>query len=279
MITTNICKIIHQTWKDNNPPDKYHKFINSWKENHPDYEYKLWTDEDNDNLVRTDFPEFYEMYKGFNHFMMRVDFARYCILYKYGGVYVDLDFECIKPIDMLLYNRKIVLGSVKEEVLGSIVEIAFVATVKNHNIWKDMMYYIKYSRDSIIDNLYKHIFGSMCMVGMTTGPIAFTNFLSINKAYDTKDMKILSPVYLYPKNWMSTEFKTYNEYNESKNINISPKTYAIHHYEDSWLDETVKKRMFLLYKYKNTFKYIFIVLGLVFLIYTIYLTYNKYRRE
>lgn len=274
MLNTNICKIIHQTCKDNKPPKKYQKFIDSWKDKHPDYEYKLWTDEDNDNLVRTDFPEFYEMYKGFGHFMMRVDFARYCILYKYGGLYVDLDFECIKPIDMLLCNRDIVLGSVKEEVLGSIVEIAFIATVKNHHIWKDMMYYIKYSRDSIIDNLYKYIFGAMCMVGMTTGPIAFTNFLSINNMYDRKDIKILSPIYLYPKNWMSTDFATYKEYNNSKNINISPKTYAIHHYEDSWLDEKVKKRMFIVYRYKNTFKYIFIAMGIIFLLYTIYNKYN-----
>jgi len=32
----------------------------------------------------------------------RADFARYALLYQYGGVYADMDFECKRPFERLL---------------------------------------------------------------------------------------------------------------------------------------------------------------------------------
>ena len=41
---------------------------------------------------------------------MRVDAVRYFLRYHYGGVYADLDFEALKPLDALLVEKDLVLG-------------------------------------------------------------------------------------------------------------------------------------------------------------------------
>jgi mannosyltransferase OCH1-like enzyme len=35
---------------------------------------------------------------------MRADSARYMYMYKYGGLYADLDMECLRPMDELFGN-------------------------------------------------------------------------------------------------------------------------------------------------------------------------------
>jgi len=55
------------------------------------YEYKLWDRVQCDDLVKTHFPDYYQLWLDFEIPVMRVDFIRYCIISKYGGVYVDCD--------------------------------------------------------------------------------------------------------------------------------------------------------------------------------------------
>jgi mannosyltransferase OCH1-like enzyme len=43
---------------------------------HPTWEYKLWTDVDNRELVRRHYPWFLEMYDGFPQNIMRADAVR-----------------------------------------------------------------------------------------------------------------------------------------------------------------------------------------------------------
>ena len=38
----------------------------------------------------------------------KADFWRYCILYKYGGLYLDIKVELIKPIDKIIVNKNII---------------------------------------------------------------------------------------------------------------------------------------------------------------------------
>jgi mannosyltransferase OCH1-like enzyme len=39
----------------------------------------------------------------------KTDILRFEILYQFGGLHKDTDFECLKPIDDLIINRNIVL--------------------------------------------------------------------------------------------------------------------------------------------------------------------------
>jgi mannosyltransferase OCH1-like enzyme len=109
-IMPEIPKIIHQT----GPTDKtkwhpmWEKWSESWKIHFPDFEYKLWTDEMMDHFMKTEFPVFYKShYIKYPKHIQRVDVWRYFCLYKYGGIYADLDFECFSNFSKNLKHDKV----------------------------------------------------------------------------------------------------------------------------------------------------------------------------
>ncbi len=97
-----IPKIIHQTWKTDDLPDDYSRYRKTVRRNHPDWQHRLWTDADNRQLIQDHYPWFLTTYDGYKHNIERADAIRYFILLHHGGVYLDLDMECLKPIDPLI---------------------------------------------------------------------------------------------------------------------------------------------------------------------------------
>ena len=92
-----IPKIIHQIWVGPHPfPNKCKVLQKTWKKHHPDWKYKLWTDADVKELDLIN-EAAYEKAKNYGQ---KSDILRYEILYKYGGLYVDTDFECFRAFDI-----------------------------------------------------------------------------------------------------------------------------------------------------------------------------------
>lgn len=94
-----IPKIIHYCWFGRNPlPELAVKCIASWKKFLPDYEIKEWNEDNFDvNII----PYTQEAYK-VKKYAFVSDYARFWILYKYGGLYFDTDVEVIKPMDDII---------------------------------------------------------------------------------------------------------------------------------------------------------------------------------
>ncbi len=91
-----IPKVIHYCWFGRNPlPESAVKCINSWRKFMPDYEIKEWNEDNFDVNAIPYTAEAYQMKK----YAFVSDYARFWILYRYGGVYFDTDVELIKPID------------------------------------------------------------------------------------------------------------------------------------------------------------------------------------
>jgi len=63
------------------------------------YEYKLWDLKDCEKLIEEEFSEYSQLWKDFRFDIQRCDFIRYCILYKFGGLYLDCDIRPMKNID------------------------------------------------------------------------------------------------------------------------------------------------------------------------------------
>src|SRR5277367_699670 len=97
-----IPKIIHQTWCDEDLPTVLRPYVESWRQHHPQWEWRLWTDNDNRRFIRRHYPAFLKQYDRYPWPIQRVDAVRYFLLDHYGGLYVDLDFECLWPLDPLL---------------------------------------------------------------------------------------------------------------------------------------------------------------------------------
>lgn len=95
----HIPKIIHQTYKFNDLPHHFRVWREECMKLNPDWQFKLWTDEDNLRLVEEHYPHMLELYNGYDKFIKRVDMARYLFLHKFGGVYMDFDMTCLKPFN------------------------------------------------------------------------------------------------------------------------------------------------------------------------------------
>ena len=109
-------KIIFQTWKNKTPPKKMAYWAETWRSNNPHYEYILWDDADNRRFVAEKFSWFLPTYDSYDAEIKRADAIRYMFLYVYGGIYADMDFECLKPFDTLLDAYKgydIILGEME----------------------------------------------------------------------------------------------------------------------------------------------------------------------
>jgi hypothetical protein len=93
-----IPKIIWQTMKSNQVPAFMKDYADTWIENNPEYEYRFFDDDDMIDFISSDFPAYLEAFKKIKYGASKADLWRYLIMYKYGGVYVDLDCRCINPL-------------------------------------------------------------------------------------------------------------------------------------------------------------------------------------
>jgi hypothetical protein len=147
-------KIIHQlapkdssTW-----PEVWHTCQASWKKQYPDYQYMMWTDEKMDEFMRNEFPSYYQMYKNYHRNIYRVDAVRYFILYKYGGIYADMDVEVLKDFMSSVNPNKIhILESPYKH--NENCQNALMISPKGHPFWLHVFRELKRSqyRTCILD--------------------------------------------------------------------------------------------------------------------------------
>lgn len=105
-----IPRILHQTWKSDELPAEFRAWQESWKRHHPDWEYRFYDDSACRRLVGEDFPSLLSIYDECPHAVQRADIFRYLVVARHGGVYADMDMECVQPLDPLLEGRRAVFG-------------------------------------------------------------------------------------------------------------------------------------------------------------------------
>jgi mannosyltransferase OCH1-like enzyme len=97
-------KVLHQTWrtKDLSSIPEFEACAESWKNFHPAFEYRLWADAENSKFVKEVFPSYQATWESFDKNIKRIDSIRYMWMHKYGGIYADLDMECLQGLDELM---------------------------------------------------------------------------------------------------------------------------------------------------------------------------------
>jgi hypothetical protein len=91
----SIPKLIHQIWLGPKPlPEEYRRFREGWRRHYPDWEHRLWTDAD---VRALDF-DTKDIVEASDCYGQRSDILRAEILYRYGGLYVDTDYESVRPM-------------------------------------------------------------------------------------------------------------------------------------------------------------------------------------
>lgn len=135
-------KIIHQSAMADKT--KWHKTWKScqqsWKDKFPDFEYKMWHDEDLDDFIKTNYPDFYNnVYSQYDQNIKRYDSARYYILSHFGGIYADMDYECMENFWDIIPQDKVSIAETPPPHFGGTYECALMISPKGHPFWNKVM--------------------------------------------------------------------------------------------------------------------------------------------
>ena len=177
-----IQKNIFQTWWTRDLPPEIQGIINRLKEMNPNYNYYLYTDEEMDNFVKDYYPgEIYECYSRLNLIVAKADFWRYLVLYKYGGVYLDIDSAIDVRLDDFIGIEDAILSP--ESNRDTFTQWALFFNM-NHPILKRT---IEFVVDNIKHNRYPH------NVLQMTGPIVFAQAIqSIHQEYFGHSLDVIN---------------------------------------------------------------------------------------
>ena len=219
-----IPKIIHQIWLGSHFPEKYRVLRDTWLTLNPGWEYKLWTDEDIKTLKLINKKQ-YEKAKNYGE---RSDIARYEILYRFGGLYIDTDFECLQSFDIFHHCFDFYTGL----GFGDEFEVynGLIGAAPGNPILK-----------CAIERINTHKPGTQLDTPYSTGPIFFAQCFYDSMKTQSKAVRshtVAFPCsYFYP--WPCWERK----YKEREEIEawFRPETYAVHHWYTSWVNRKIRK--------------------------------------
>ena len=214
-----IPKIIHYCWFGGNPlPPLAEKCIASWKRFLPDYEIKEWNEQNFDiNII----PYTAEAYQAKKYAFVS-DYARFWILYHYGGLYFDTDVEVIKPMGSIIAKGAF-MGCEQDSKSGIELTVApglGLAVESKHEIYKaileeyDSFHFLNEDGSNNDKTVVEYVTEILKKHGLRNSP-GIQNINGIN---------VYPSEYFCPRNTVT------------KRMHITNNTYTIHHYMASWKD-------------------------------------------
>ena len=199
-----IPRVFHRIWLGPEPmPEAECRLGETWARHHPGWEQRLWRDDD---LPELGVPA--EIIARAENPVELADVARFHIIARHGGVYVDTDFECLRPLDSLLKG----VDAFAAFQLPGEVNTALLGATAGHPAFRRAA------------ELVTETFGRAPLPG-STGPPFFTHLL-----WDFPEVTLFPPELFYPYLW--TEPERRNEH--------FPGAYAVHHWAMSWRDVAVR---------------------------------------
>lgn len=229
--TLRIPRIIHQVYegRDNSsPPSELIRLSRSWKELNPDWEYYLWDYRAIDQFLENYYPNFINIYNNYKYDVQRWDAIRYLIIYQHGGLYVDMDYQCIEKIEDILIDKECCLGTEPPEhstIFGvqEMIGNAFIASIPKHPFIGALIDEIQ-KDDLVFDNHE---------VMHSTGPLMVTRvYDNFEKKEDIRiSYKLVTPL-------TKQEIRAIILGRASAEIKQKiAEAYAIHYFWGSWLNQ------------------------------------------
>jgi inositol phosphorylceramide mannosyltransferase catalytic subunit len=190
--------LFHWIWLGTDPMPKDHRrWIDAWLALHPSWGHRIWGDNDLPILRNR------AAFERATTWAQRADIARYEILLEHGGVYLDTDMECVRPIDSLLEGVTAFVGEEWPGYLGN----AVLGAIEGHP-WMA----------AVVEQLPAAMERRFLVLDQT-GP----GFLTIvTRGYD--DVMVFPREVFYPL--ASTDVAV--------EAPIGTRTHAVHHFRKSW---------------------------------------------
>jgi len=141
-----IPKIIHQTWeyKYDELNEDMKVYVDSWKTHNNNYEHILYDKNDRISFIKDNFNDnVLNSYNKLKPGSFKCDLWRYCILYIYGGYYVDLDTLCLDSLDKLPNSNFVCPIDISWNEIGTYqLAAGFIGSNKGNPILKMCIDYI-----------------------------------------------------------------------------------------------------------------------------------------
>ena len=231
-----IPKIIHYCWFGGAPlPELAQKCIASWKKFLPNYEIKEWNES---NFDVNQIPYTKQAYKSRKYAFVS-DYARFKIMYEYGGIYFDTDVEVIKPLDNLIAKGAFFGMEQTKEELFCAPGLGFACN-PGLTLCKEMIDYYK-DHDFILPNK---------QYDLTTVVRIFSKLLNKRNFIPASNLQKFQGIFFYPPEY----FCPINYYTGKKNFTSN--THTVHHYAASWVDKndnlTLLAKIWKFFRLPNT---------------------------
>src|SRR3989304_6650148 len=168
--------IIHQIWwqGEKNIPLSYPNFGKKCIEKNKNFIYMFWDEKKINNLIKY-YPKYKKTFENLPFMIQKIDMAKYLILHRYGGIYIDMDCECLKSFSDLLKDKDIMLVQMNvnpfekllsyNRVFEQVLQNGVMGGKKRHPFWLHCLDLLK-NQDidkKFYDSHFRYIF-------RTTGP-------------------------------------------------------------------------------------------------------------
>jgi mannosyltransferase OCH1-like enzyme len=229
-----IPKLIHQIWIGESPvPYHFNQLMNSWEKKNQDWEYKLWGTNETRDFLEEYYIELLPFFEKLSHTVQKVDLLRYLILIKHGGLYVDVDYDCISSVNSILENKNIAFGLepieyAKFHKSDYFLGTCFIASVPQHPFLIELVAYIN-NRISLtkLDNIDRYTY-----VMNTTGPKVLNEFY--HKYSQNGSISLINAEYVCPLDLREVK-EYYLGINKRAYAKKLAKAVAIHLFSGTWL--------------------------------------------
>lgn len=207
----SIPKIIHYCWFGGGPISaESQKCMESWKKYCPDYKIIEWNEQNFDISTNRYAQQAYEA----KRYAFVSDYVRLAVLYEYGGIYLDTDVELVRPLDELLELPGFMGFQTNNEVATG---LGFGARKGNSVVQALLRDY------DALDFLKAD--GSADLTPCPERNTRVLQALGVRKdgtRQSIAEMEFFPAEYFCPMDFYSRELR------------VTPKTYSIHRYAESW---------------------------------------------
>jgi hypothetical protein len=179
----------------NKLPDEFPEYHNicykQIKNLYPNAEYHLYSGEEIEEIIKSNFDDdVFTAYQKLNPYACKADLARYCLLYLYGGLYIDLNIKLINTIPNLDIFKFFAFRDVTKSSKRSwSVATSIIFATKKSKIMKKCI-------DIIVENCKKEFYGIMAIeptACIVLGRVIMSSNEDINFIATTGELCYINP--------------------------------------------------------------------------------------
>jgi len=266
---SNIPKKIFQTWKTRFLTEKMYNHVRKLVDNNPEYDYYLFGDyECREYLKRYYTPEYLQAFDEVIPGAFKADFWRYAVLYREGGVYVDIDLDILHPLDFCISKDTdfISIKDINSYKHSNAIFQAFIATIPKY-------IFLQRTLQLCLSNIQKNYYNDYITLGIT-GPVMMGEAMNCALGKDLGD-----PFEFGEYEYRNSKYKLFLFCSETGDINNEKGVKVMIHKIDDYVPissyatltkerKIYKSQLSASYfeKYKNIF-FDVLIIGIVFVLF------------